>query len=252
MTPRNIEDWSDDKILTLQKMERRTLNAFIIKGIESKFHWPMSNELKEESILRKKRNSLILKSERNKSNRRNENSQVRNNRLEKERLRDRKRRLSETQAQRYKRLCNQKIRDKNQKGKCPICMNKLTKTIGIPDCCLHPFCFDYITAWSAYHCTCPIDRKKFSSIAKKSTLNGYVLERTAVSTEERTHEQDESLLTGIFEDYEYSCHICGGTDRADTMLLCDSCDRGFHFDTCMVPTLLSIPTGLWLCSYCEI
>ena len=33
------------------------------------------------------------------------------------------------------------------------------------------------------------------------------------------------------------------------MLLCDGCDKGYH-TKCLVPPLLQVPEGEWLCAVC--
>ena len=38
-------------------------------------------------------------------------------------------------------------------------------------------------------------------------------------------------------------------DQAETMLLCDSCDAGFH-TSCLSPKLETVPEGDWFCAAC--
>ena len=40
------------------------------------------------------------------------------------------------------------------------------------------------------------------------------------------------------------CRVCRKSDRGDEMLLCDSCDKGFHM-YCLKPALKEIPEGFW-------
>ncbi|XP_010934477.1 histone-lysine N-methyltransferase ATXR6 [Elaeis guineensis] len=46
------------------------------------------------------------------------------------------------------------------------------------------------------------------------------------------------------------CEKCGSGDRADELLLCDKCDRGFHL-FCLRPILACVPQGLWFCPSCS-
>ncbi|KAJ3826753.1 jumonji superfamily protein [Lentinula raphanica] len=45
------------------------------------------------------------------------------------------------------------------------------------------------------------------------------------------------------------CEICGKTNRADKMLLCDGCEGGFHM-FCLDPPLDSVPKSNWYCYSC--
>ncbi|ELU18426.1 hypothetical protein CAPTEDRAFT_136717, partial [Capitella teleta] len=46
-----------------------------------------------------------------------------------------------------------------------------------------------------------------------------------------------------------NCEICERGDREDRLLLCDSCDLGFHLD-CLTPALNRVPRGDWFCPQC--
>ena len=46
-----------------------------------------------------------------------------------------------------------------------------------------------------------------------------------------------------------ACDRCHRLDDAESMILCDSCDLGFHM-FCLDPPLLAIPEGDWLCPRC--
>lgn len=46
------------------------------------------------------------------------------------------------------------------------------------------------------------------------------------------------------------CKYCNKPDDPDWILLCDSCDDGYHTDCC-VPPLMLIPDGNWYCPPCE-
>ena len=45
------------------------------------------------------------------------------------------------------------------------------------------------------------------------------------------------------------CELCGTGDSADSVLLCDLCNRGFHME-CLMPPLTQVPEGEWLCADC--
>ena len=48
---------------------------------------------------------------------------------------------------------------------------------------------------------------------------------------------------------EARCEVCGSGAFEERMLLCDSCDRGFHMD-CLQPPLGELPEGDWFCGGC--
>jgi hypothetical protein len=49
-------------------------------------------------------------------------------------------------------------------------------------------------------------------------------------------------------DYDF-CLVCSKDDDHPNMLLCDSCDRGFHI-YCLDPKLPAVPEGEWKCPIC--
>ncbi|KAK7072938.1 hypothetical protein SK128_014055 [Halocaridina rubra] len=62
--------------------------------------------------------------------------------------------------------------------------------------------------------------------------------------EEEEEEEEES------EEDQTHCTKCGHDDHPETILLCDTCDAGWHL-SCLRPPLLSVPEGDWLCPACE-
>lgn len=73
--------------------------------------------------------------------------------------------------------------------------------------------------------------KKFKPLAE-------VMERARFSVVERTDYSD------------VRCEQCGSGDRAEELLLCDKCDRGFHMK-CLRPIVAILPIGSWLCPKCS-
>ena len=57
----------------------------------------------------------------------------------------------------------------------------------------------------------------------------------------------ESSEIDLTEDT--ACEVCRRTDSADDMLLCDSCDRGYHL-ACLSPRMDAIPEEDWFCANC--
>ncbi|KAJ1376717.1 Zinc finger, PHD-type [Sesbania bispinosa] len=49
------------------------------------------------------------------------------------------------------------------------------------------------------------------------------------------------------EDYnDLTCDQCRSDERAEELLLCDKCDKGFHMK-CVRPIVVRVPNGSWLC-----
>lgn len=52
-------------------------------------------------------------------------------------------------------------------------------------------------------------------------------------------------------DYgDVGCEQCGSGERAEELLLCDKCDKGFHMK-CLRPIVVRVPIGSWLCPKCS-
>ncbi|XP_050306247.1 bromodomain adjacent to zinc finger domain protein 2B isoform X3 [Anthonomus grandis grandis] len=73
---------------------------------------------------------------------------------------------------------------------------------------------------------------------------------------------DKSIMKAVSEQAEFSiqnarkynsklsnCQFCQSGDNEDKLLLCDSCDRGYH-TYCFKPKMDNIPDGDWYCHEC--
>jgi len=58
---------------------------------------------------------------------------------------------------------------------------------------------------------------------------------------------DQSSENSDLDDV--SCELCDSRDHAESMLLCDKCDKGFHMD-CLNPVVQKMPKGSWFCDQC--
>ncbi|XP_059307883.1 probable Histone-lysine N-methyltransferase ATXR5 isoform X2 [Lycium ferocissimum] len=53
------------------------------------------------------------------------------------------------------------------------------------------------------------------------------------------------------EDYGVVvCEQCGSGERAEELLLCDECNKGFHM-LCLRPIVVRVPIGTWHCPHCS-
>ena len=78
----------------------------------------------------------------------------------------------------------------------------------------------------------------------------YQRELSDVTRRPHAHAQTHTYARACSDTHTHTttqCQRCGDTDREHKMILCDSCDGGYHFDTCAYPRLDAIPRGtcLW-------
>ena len=137
--------------------------------------------------------------------------------------------------------------------------------------------------------TCPYDRRQFTNILVKSTLDGEVVRTIPILPAVLNNDlYDEDILVGPFAgDGEevvvvpggfnqlhldacqvYICshsniyfngfsltnfmfQSCGMIERPNMMLFCYTCDDGYHMD-CLNPPLENMPTGNWFCHQCNV
>ncbi|XP_006865055.1 PREDICTED: remodeling and spacing factor 1 [Chrysochloris asiatica] len=69
---------------------------------------------------------------------------------------------------------------------------------------------------------------------------------SAVSEEEEEKECEEAIPA----DDDEPCKKCGLPNHPELILLCDSCDSGYH-TACLRPPLMIIPDGEWFCPPCQ-
>ncbi|KAM6157887.1 remodeling and spacing factor 1 isoform 2-T2 [Rhynchocyon petersi] len=69
---------------------------------------------------------------------------------------------------------------------------------------------------------------------------------SAVSEEEEVKENEETIPA----DDDEPCKKCGLPNHPELILLCDSCDSGYH-TACLRPPLMIIPDGEWFCPPCQ-
>ncbi|XP_072432895.1 remodeling and spacing factor 1 isoform X2 [Chiloscyllium punctatum] len=62
-------------------------------------------------------------------------------------------------------------------------------------------------------------------------------------------DEEEEEGEGPLEDDE-PCKKCGLSNHPELILLCDSCDSGYH-TACLRPPLMTIPDGEWFCPPCQ-
>ncbi|NWI87547.1 RSF1 factor, partial [Pitta sordida] len=72
-------------------------------------------------------------------------------------------------------------------------------------------------------------------------------EKNSDEEEEEVEEEEEEVAPA---DDDEPCKKCGLPNHPELILLCDSCDSGYH-TACLRPPLMIIPDGEWFCPPCQ-
>lgn len=129
-----------------------------------------------------------------------------------------------------------------QVEKCPICLLPFRKQeLATPSSCEHCFCLVCLIEWSKNINTCPVDRQTFNVIHVRKEIGGKILRHIPVEITPREEQ--------VQEDPTF-CEVCHQCDREDRMLLCDSCDSGYHLE-CLTPPMNEVPMEEWFCPECS-
>ncbi|NXY85995.1 RSF1 factor, partial [Alcedo cyanopectus] len=72
-------------------------------------------------------------------------------------------------------------------------------------------------------------------------------EKNSEEVEEEEEEEEEEAAPA---DDDEPCKKCGLPNHPELILLCDSCDSGYH-TACLRPPLMIIPDGEWFCPPCQ-
>ncbi|XP_045137261.1 NK-tumor recognition protein-like [Portunus trituberculatus] len=116
--------------------------------------------------------------------------------------------------------------------------------VGSPEACEHTFCLICILEWAKTNPSCPQDRKAFTKVLVRLTLQTEKVDR------EIPIKKQESELVLISEtDNPTYCEVCNECDREERLLLCDGCDLGYHLE-CLDPPLDQVPVEEWFCPSC--
>lgn len=119
----------------------------------------------------------------------------------------------------------------------------------------HVFCLDCIERWASVTNRCPLCKVCFWQIKWKDE-NGVERSRVVEPRKLRPdtvsdNEALDQVLASELERIENTfCEACGDGDDEANILLCDSCDAGFHTKCCW-PPLPSVPDDEWFCPACD-
>lgn len=126
------------------------------------------------------------------------------------------------------------IPSKRKALKCAVCLARTGKSGGAPIQCTHGSC------GVAFHALCARDVGWEMTVIEH---NGGILMQSYCGA----HSSLAHLKGAAANDA--ACQGCGSASDPDSMLLCDSCDDGYHME-CLQPPLTSVPDGDWDCPTC--
>jgi len=119
---------------------------------------------------------------------------------------------------------------------CPICMEPVPRARGARlETCGHVFHRGCIAKWLKLNNTCPKCRAPVRQFGGRRLQDRNLI---------RQGEEELALPYTVMV-----CEHCGSGEAEDRMILCDSCDRGFH-TFCLDPPLDAVPSGEWFCATC--
>lgn len=103
---------------------------------------------------------------------------------------------------------------------CVICLNRIKEAVR-PDCCHHIFCKLCFVLYSQSFETCPVCRKKYSSIIDIFTINKSTDNKTSPFYKNLTEDKLYRLsLKNMPRDIWFVCKI---EKEQNLLILCDKC-----------------------------
>ncbi|CAE7535847.1 unnamed protein product [Symbiodinium pilosum] len=131
---------------------------------------------------------------------------------------------------------------------CPICQEHvMPASASQVASCSHRFCSPCIERWAASCSSCPLCKREMGALLplrQRGREKGSAPpKRRLVPTRQLEVSVDEAL-----DGFEDCCQVCGGSQDAESLLLCDGCDAGYH-TFCV--GLSAVPAGDWYCERCE-
>lgn len=91
-------------------------------------------------------------------------------------------------------------------------------------------------------CTPSLLRICWNDQSRRLKCSWLMKQRQATANEDQSELESDIL--------EATCHKCKKGHKPEKMLLCDTCDRGWHL-FCLNPPLSKIPQGEWSCPKCS-
>ncbi|GAA0163028.1 hypothetical protein LIER_19000 [Lithospermum erythrorhizon] len=138
---------------------------------------------------------------------------------------------------------------------CGICLYSSSNgaiSRGYINCCNHYFCFVCIMEWSKVESTCPICKRRFSSIRRPPKIGVFDVERhVSVPVRDQVYYHFGNASVGPPNLYsDTKCSVCRSGADDSLLLLCDLCDVASH--SYCVGLGATVPEGDWYCPDCAV
>jgi hypothetical protein len=96
-----------------------------------------------------------------------------------------------------------------------------------------------------------VEKVESNGLATLIGRDGRTIKRQIHSLELCLLPNVDPTMRGRDEEYDdIKCQLCDSKEEPECMLLCDTCDLGWHTH-CLDPPLRSVPPGFWECPKCE-
>lgn len=143
---------------------------------------------------------------------------------------------------------------------CGICLCELCETsqpvASLP--CRHAYHESCIRLWSETSNSCPYCRAEFVKIEVRAGPD-VAVRSVAIAPVVRVDEADDAFeeeaaaattLMLPLQTPAERCIVCGGSDRPSSLMLCDSCNDGYHHTCMREPDAVSPLIGPFFCPTC--
>jgi len=134
----------------------------------------------------------------------------------------------------------------NPTPQCLVCLERLLPAVlrGLLPCGHAQFCHDCIEEWSRTSNKCPLCAVRFHTLKLVAQdEDGKMLELTTSEVADQTLAEDPGVSWELV-----ACQLCGSDEDEHILLLCDSCNAGYH-TSCLGMDCLPY-LDAWYCDGC--
>ena len=115
---------------------------------------------------------------------------------------------------------------------CGVCLDSVFEAefVGRPDACAHLFCHGCVHTWFQKANSCPMCKAPAASLEKICPKTAKTLSRERVVQQAFKDWQSQGAEARAYQQQLLLtvCAICNHGHNDGVLLLCDTCDRGYH------------------------